>query len=90
MRGQRLNGCSPSSAVSYETLVERHLDRPASHEVEAPSGNRYQIEVNAVWDGGKQSRDLRVCVLVDDGRWSAFHPLSIDFIIAPDGSFIGE
>jgi membrane-bound inhibitor of C-type lysozyme len=74
---------------SYDALVQRHLDQSATHEVEAASGARYQIQVRAFWDGGK-SGDLRVIVNIDDGKRSAFHPLSTDFIIAPDGSFVGE
>jgi hypothetical protein len=31
-----------------------------------------------------------VIVAIDDGRWRAFSPLSVDFIMAPDGSFVGE
>jgi hypothetical protein len=31
-----------------------------------------------------------VLASIDDGGWSAFIPLTDDFIIAPDGSFVGE
>jgi hypothetical protein len=77
---------------SYATLVERHLDQPASHWVDSPSGVRSQIEVQVFWDGGRRRKggDLRVLVSVDDGGRSAFHALSTDFIVAPDGSFVGE
>ncbi len=49
----------------------------------------YQVETVAVWDGGKEG-DLRVMVTVDDGGWRAFVPLSEHFILAPDGSLVGE
>ena len=56
----------------------------------APSGIEYNVEVMLVWDnfaGG----NIRVMVAVDDTRWpSWFHPMSDDFIVAPDGSFVGE
>jgi hypothetical protein len=57
--------------------------------VAGPSRTIYQLEVQAFWDD-KRSRHLRVLVSSDDGGWSAFAPLCDDFIIAPDGSFIGE
>jgi len=65
------------------------LDRPDSFTVTAPSGTEYQIEVEAFWDR-KPEGDLRVMVLIDDGGWSAFTPMSDDFIVAPDGTFVGE
>ena len=42
-----------------------------------------------MWDRGKEG-DLRVLVMIDDGGWHAHGPLVEDFIIAPDGSFVGE
>lgn len=64
--------------------LEKHLE---ARDVKGPSGTDYQIEVQAVWDSG---RNLRVMVAIDDGGWRAFMPLTSDFIIAPDGAFIGE
>jgi lipoic acid synthetase len=51
------------------------------------SGTVYQVELFAFWDGGRKARDgnLLVVVAVDDGGWSAFSPLTDDFIIAPTG-----
>jgi len=34
--------------------------------------------------------DVRVLVAVDDGGMYAFKPLTDSFILAPDGSFVGE
>jgi hypothetical protein len=53
------------------------------------SGTRYQVEITAFWDSGKPG-NLRVLAAIDDGGWRAFKPLSTDFIMAPDGSFVGE
>jgi hypothetical protein len=48
------------------------------------------VETEAFWDDRKHGH-LRVLVAVDDGRgWSAVSPVCDNFIIAPDGSFIGE
>ena len=43
-----------------------------------------------LWDDPGEHRNLRVMVSVDDGGWRSFAPLSDDFIVAPDGTFIGE
>jgi hypothetical protein len=57
--------------------------------VKGKSGIEYQVEIVAFWDD-KPHGDLRVSGGVDDGGWRALHPLSDDFIMAPDGSFVGE
>jgi hypothetical protein len=76
-------------SVSYNVLVERFLDQPQTHEVVGASGVTYQVELQAFWDRGVGG-DLRVSANVDDGGWRAFRPLTTDFIIASDGSFVGE
>jgi hypothetical protein len=63
---------------------------PVAHEVQAPSGRIFQIEILAVWDDRKRQH-LRVLVQMDDGTGMRFKPfVSDDFIVAPDGRFIGE
>ena len=65
------------------------LEQPETAEIVADSGACYQLEFQAVWDDrGKQT--LRVIGSIDDGGLRAFLPLSEDFIVAPDGTFIGE
>lgn len=73
---------------SYSGLVDL-IKNPAIDEVQALSGTTYQIEVQAVWDDRKKGH-LRVIVSVDDRGWRAIAPISDDFILAPDGSFVGE
>lgn len=75
-------------ATPYEEL--KHLiDHAWTETVSTPSGHNYQVEIQAVWDDRKR-RNIRVVISVDDMGWRAFAPLSSDFIIAPDGSFVGE
>ena len=74
----------------YSALVARLLHESDVREVVAESGVQYQVEVQAFWDSPHQPGNLRVMVAVDDGGWRAFSPLSTDFIVAPDGSFVGE
>jgi hypothetical protein len=73
---------------TYESLVRR-IDRPETRVLRADSGVEYQAEVTVFWDGGKRN-DARVIVGVDDGGFRAVMPLTRDFIVAPDGSFVGE
>ena len=75
--------------LPWTELRDRYLDRPETVEVVGATGMKYQVETLAVWDGAKDAA-LRVFVGVDDGGWRAFAPLSADFIIAPDGFFVGE
>ena len=73
----------------YETLVARYLNESDTRVIAAESGVQYQVEVQAFWDG-RQPGNLRVIIAIDDGGWRAFNPLSMDFIVASDGSFVGE
>jgi hypothetical protein len=76
--------------MSYADLRSAFLKRPTCAEVVGPSGHLYQVETEAIWDDRRLGH-LRVLVAVDDGRgWAALIPLTEDFIIAPDGSYIGE
>ncbi len=58
-------------------------------EIAGPSGAKYQIEVEVFWDD-KTKRSLRVLASIDDGGWRSLAPLCESFILAPDGSFVGE
>ena len=60
-----------------------------SKEITGEDGKKYQLEIEAVWDG-KKGQDIRIIVAADDGGWRAFKPLTADFIKRPDGSFVGE
>jgi hypothetical protein len=75
--------------ATYAELVDRLLDKEEHAERLGASGARYSVESQAFWDD-KQHGNLRVMVSIDDGGWRAFAPLSVDFIRAPDGSFVGE
>ena len=75
--------------MTWGQLRERYLKRPETREVSVSSGTVYQVETQAFWDSRKEG-DLRVIVSVDDGGWRAWMPVSEDFILAPDGSFVDE
>jgi hypothetical protein len=88
-----------STALLRETLdsyrarpvaeLKRLLDESDRHELTGPSGTRYQVSVQAFWDDRPQG-NLRVAGAIDDGGWRAFRPVCDAFIVAPDGSFVGE
>ena len=42
-----------------------------------------------MWDG-KKDGNLRIIGAIDDGGLRAFIRLTEDFILTPDGSFVGE
>src|SRR6266436_5958526 len=54
-----------------------------------PDGEDYQVETEIRWDG-TTGGNVRVLVAVDGPGISALRPLSKDFIMSADGSFVGE
>jgi len=73
---------------SYAELKDL-LGQVDAYEVATPDGLPYQIEIQVFWDGIPDS-NIRVIGTIDDGRWRAFSPLSDDFIMTPEGAFLGE
>lgn len=65
------------------------LGRPQVAELRGASGTTYQVEVEVHWND-RPGGALRVLGSIDDGGWRAFRPLNDDFILAPDGRFVGE
>ena len=70
-------------------MARRLAHSVETDEVVEASGVRYQVEVQGVWDN-KDETNLRVIVSVDDRGLRAIAPITDDFIVASDGSFIGE
>jgi hypothetical protein len=69
--------------------LEPLVSTPDVLSVQGKSGTTYQMEKQAVWDD-KKGHDLRILVSIDDGGWHALFPMTDSFIVAPDGSFVGE
>ena len=74
--------------MSYNKL-QRLVKERDCFEIRGPSGVSYQIEIEAMWDD-KPHGNLRVVGRVDDSGLRGFVPLTEDFVMAPDGSFVGE
>jgi hypothetical protein len=73
---------------SYAELVAVTGQEPFRTEI-SRDGVTYQVEIVVVWDA-QPGGAVRVLGSIDDGGWRAFVPLTADFIMAPDGSFVGE
>jgi hypothetical protein len=93
-----MNNSEAKSLLSRELSRYRELpyaelfsliDQSETFERAAPSGVIYQIEMQVFVDDVSR-QTLRVMGAIDDGGWRALSPLSDDFILAPDGSFVGE
>jgi len=70
---------------SYAELSSKLGNQGCDH-VLGPSGAKYQIEVDIVWDS-VPGRDLRIIASIDDGRgWRSISPLTKSFLMSPDGS----
>jgi hypothetical protein len=71
-------------ARSYDDLLGL-MDNPEDYWVTGPSGTRYGVEVNVLWeDGTRGDGTIRVLAAIDDGGPSARRPLVSDFIRPPD------
>ena len=75
--------------LSYAELVSK-MGNDEYFEIQGPTNTEYQIEVQFLWDDN-ESGNLRVLAGIDDGSLrGAFRPVCEDFIMSPDGHFIGE
>ncbi|HXJ20642.1 MAG TPA: hypothetical protein VMT03_10445 [Polyangia bacterium] len=62
-----------------------------SFELTGASGVDYNVEIMIRFGSPDQKTNVRVMAFVDDHRWPAwFRPTGDSFIVAPDGSFVGE
>ena len=92
---ERADRTTPSHSRARTTSCVVLLSTRATHRkarncpITGEEGRPYQLEAQAFWDSGKGG-DVRVMVAADDGGWRAFKPLTGDFIMRPDGSFVDE
>jgi hypothetical protein len=77
-------------AEDFESL-ERRIGEPEWRQIDGTDAVTYRAQVQTFWDDVRERRNLRVMVAVDDGsRGFIVRPITRDFIVAPDGSFVGE
>jgi hypothetical protein len=75
--------------VPYGELLKR---RGETHFECIPGarGREFRVETTVRWDRPKKKDNLRVMVWVAGGGISPMRPMGDDFILAPNGSFVGE
>ncbi len=75
-------------AKPYAALKEL-VGKVDAWDAESPDGLIWQIEIQVFWDD-KPDGDIRVIGAIDDRGRRAYAPLTDDFIMTPDGAFLGE
>ena len=81
---------APYRAKPYSDLASQ-VGAVIAFETKGPSGIDYNVEIMIMWDSPGEKANVRVMAAVDDQHWPAwFRPKSDSFIVAPDGSFVGE
>ena len=77
-------------SLNYERLRAKINQEKDVFEIKAPSGATYYIDIIVVWDD-KPNGIIRVMGCIDDGGFRAFFPMGGEgFLLAPNGSFVGE
>lgn len=74
--------------MSYDQ-IEARLGKQESFERVSEIGEPYQIEFDFFYDDA-ESGNIRVVGMVSYSGWTDFFPVSNDFIMTRDGSFVGE
>ncbi len=74
--------------LHYSELVEK-IGEQETFEGKTQTGEPYQIEVDFFFDNEKE-KTLRVTAMISYSFITNFSPVTSDFIIAPNGKFIGE
>jgi len=77
-----------SRGIGYRELLL--LRKPQHRTVEGASGMTYAITSQAFWDDPRHPGDLRVTVSVREEGSSGRSDAVGDFIVRPDGTFVGE
>jgi len=76
-------------AKPYAELV-RLIGNAQVHVTTSVSGTKYTLEFDVLRDSDPDG-DIRVIGEIDDGTFpSSFWPLCDDFILSPDGKFVGK
>lgn len=74
--------------LGYSELALK-IGEPETFEGVGADGEKYQIEVDFFFDDEK-TKNLRVTGMISYNLRTDFLPVTSDFIIAPNGKFIGE
>jgi len=73
---------------TYARLMDLVLEGNSEHFELKDRETIFEVEIQFFWDSGKPG-NIRVAGAINEvGGWSAYRPLTKDFIIRPDGSSI--
>ena len=75
--------------ASPEAGWPRRRQYSEKSEIRGDGGTLYQVQIDIFWDD-EPDGVIRVTGVVDDGGLRAFVPLTEDFLVRPDGTFVGE
>lgn len=75
-------------SLRYSDLLKK-TGEPEYFERITATGEKYQIEVDFFIDD-EERKTIRVLAAISYSFWTDFSPICSDFIIAPDGKFVGE
>lgn len=74
----------------YKELSDRVGLPPFTGVTKNEDESAYYWDIEVFWDDGRES-NVRVVANISDGNGlSAYFPMTDDFIMTPDGDFIGE
>ena len=73
-------------SLSYDEL-NRRVDADDHRDATGPDGRTYQLEVQVIRES-REPGPLHVLGSVDDGGWRTFKPLTLSFVMRPDGTRI--
>ena len=73
---------------TYPELM-REIGHAHVRTVRGTDGREYQIEVEVMWDD-QPGGAVRVLAAIDDGSFREFLPLCDEFVMSPDGRFVGK
>ena len=73
---------------SFHELIEK-VGEQENFEGRTDDSKSYQIEVMFNYDD-EEEKTVRVSVAISYSLWTDFVPVISDFIMSPDGTFIGE
>jgi len=74
--------------LPYSEIIAR-IDTEEHVTVFGASGAEYQLDAEVHWDDEPRG-NVRVIGSIDDGGLRAFFPLTNSFIMAPDGTLVGD
>ncbi len=74
--------------LPYSDLVKKMGEQETFEKINE-RGEKFQVEVDFFFDN-EEEKTIRVLAMLSYSLWTDFSPVSRDFIVAPNGKFVGE